>query len=72
MEELFYGFVRARGYRNKEGGEEEEEEIESRKEMRKWKRMKAAERWNLEGGLMFRRRSKERSGSLTTSNSILK
>jgi len=52
--------------RNKKGGEEEEEqeeEIESRKEKERWKRMKAAKRWNLEGELMFKRRRKEKSDS---------
>jgi len=40
--------------------EEQEEEIESGKEKRRGKRIKAAERWSLEGEIMLRRRSKEK------------
>jgi len=58
------------------GGEEEEEleddrveETEIRKEMRRLKSKKAAERWNLKGGLeICRRRIRERSGKSTMDN----
>jgi len=39
------------GYKNREGREKQGEETESRKEMERLERMKAAERWNLEEDL---------------------